>query len=78
MEKTFKSYRFEKNPKEKEMVDKFIEEIDTIESRVFGKLSNQSFKLNSREEKIVYSTIQWLGSSVGQNYLKSSGFKLEE
>lgn len=79
MDKTFKPYRFETNPKEKEMIDKFEAKINIIESRIFGDLLDGENKLLSdREEKIVYSTIQWLGTPVGQNYLKSCGFKLEE
>jgi hypothetical protein len=73
---TYKEYRFESNPKEKEMVDKFLEHADTleIERRVFGIDMNRSDlypngKLSKREMKIVLSTIQWLGSPVGQGFL---------
>jgi hypothetical protein len=78
---THKEYRFESNPKEREMVDKFLEHSDMmeIERRIFGTDPNRSDlypngELSKREMKIVLSTIQWLGSPVGQGFLDNCGF----
>jgi len=82
---THKEYRFESNPKEKEMVDKFLEHADTmeIERRVFGTDPKRNDlypngQLSKREMKIVLSTIQWLGSPVGQGFLDSCGFNVKK
>lgn len=83
----FNIHRHMSNPKEKELHDKFIEDFidrkysaNTIDRLVFGHPSN-SFDpndyLSDREKQIVISTIQWLGSPVGQGFLRDCGFKLE-
>jgi len=75
----FKTYRHESNPKEKELHDKFIEQHGNGDMSMIifppknGGLSPTEY-LTEREEKIVISTIQWLGSPVGQNFLRDCGF----
>jgi hypothetical protein len=82
--KGYKTDRHKNNPKEKEFHDKFIElfegswpyEMDLV---VFKpKLSSYYFpendSLTDREKRIVISTIQWLGSPVGQKFLNDVGF----
>lgn len=68
--KTFKEYRFENNPDEKLIVDKFIDlhgnEMDNI---VFGGF-NKNDILSEREKNIVLSTIQWMESPIGKQFLK--------
>ncbi len=80
----FKTYRHKGNPKEKEFHDKFIEEtfqypITSIDYVVFGQTDKLPMRpkdhLTDRERKIVISTIQWLGSSVGQSFLRECGFE---
>jgi len=78
----FKSYRHNSNPKEKELHDKFVKEhLDEADFIVFGQKEGTGFVpkdyLNDREQKIVISTIQWLGSPVGQSFLKECGFDLK-
>jgi len=78
----FKLYRHDKNPKEKEMHDKFIEQhYDRDLSMIVFPPDNTGLSpseyLSEREEKIVLSTIQWLGSSVGQKFLEDCGFHLD-
>jgi hypothetical protein len=76
---TFKMHRLENNPKEKEMMVKFItnhtdnSDIDRI---VFGTIDGLKVAryLDENEKKIVLSTIQWLGSPVGKSYLRECGF----
>jgi hypothetical protein len=80
-----KTYRHLQNPKEKEIHDNFLknhnrqgyEDMDLI---VFGH-GSESLRpndyLNDREKKIVLSTIQWLGSPVGQSFLIDCGFELK-
>lgn len=85
--KTNKEYRFKDNPKEKEMHDKFIEMFkrDSSANRclsaiVFGwKNDNQTTPkryLTENEENICLNLIQWLGSPVGQSFLRECGFSL--
>ena len=81
----YKTYRHSSNPKEKELHDKFKEQFIDCEDRtgneknfinkiVFGcsdaaqAIPNDT--LSDREKKIVLSTIQWLGSPVGQSFLR--------
>jgi len=79
---TFKMHRHINNPKEKEFYDKFLENNDRdMNLIVFGHGSN-SFSpldyLSDREKQIVLSTIQWLGSSVGQGFLNNCGFSAKK
>jgi hypothetical protein len=79
--KSYKEYRFKNNPQEKLFVEEFIEnhtffdeEMDLI---VFGEKSESMEPrdyLSDRERDIVLSTIQWLGSPVGQEFLDKCGF----
>lgn len=80
--KGFKEYRHERNPKEKEFHDKFLKDHNRegycdMDMIVFG-CTNTSMMpndyLTDREKQIVLSTIQWLGSPVGQGFLDSCGF----
>lgn len=84
--KSYKKHRFEQNPQEKIFHDKFKEEhidhkyggnIDFIAfpPREDGSLNYASDTLNDREKSIMLSTIQWLGSSVGQGFLRDCGFE---
>ena len=79
---TYKEYRFKNNPKEQEFVEKFWKEYGKyplMEQIVFGTDERGLSKdnLSEREELIVLSTIQWLGSPVGQGFLNSCGFELK-
>jgi len=81
----FKTYRHKNNPKEKELHDKFIEThikhehftapVDLI---IFPPTNNPMTPedyLSDREKRIVISTIQWLGSPIGQSFLRECGFE---
>jgi hypothetical protein len=79
-----KKYRHNQNPKEKELHDKFINfckfNSDTIH-QVAGdtKENGTPIKYLSKEEQtMIVNTIQWLGSPVGQGFLKECGFSLDE
>ena len=82
--KGFKTYRHERNPKEKEFHDTFVKEhnrrgYQDMDLIVFGHESNTllpSDTLTNKEQRIVVSTIQWLGSPVGDSFLRSCGYKL--
>lgn len=87
--KGFKTYRHEGNPKEKEIHDKFVREHIDCESHtcpvdliVFPPCSNNGMMpsdyLTDREKRIVITTVQWLGSPVGQTFLRDCGFTLNE
>jgi len=79
----YKKYRHKSNPVEKELHDKFIEKHGDKDMSmiVFPPKENgiqPSEFLTEREEKIVISTIQWLGSPVGQGFLEECGFELKK
>ena len=86
--KSNKEYRFKDNPKEKELHDRFITEYikcklspNAIDYLVFGHKKNIHYPddfLSDREKRIVISTIQWLGSPVGQGFLSECGFEIKE
>ena len=75
-----KTYRHSTNPIEKEIHNKFIEEHGKTMSRITFEPSGDAFDrpseyLTPREEKIVISAMQWLGSHVGQGFLRECGFE---
>jgi len=83
MEKN-KEYRFKDNPKEKEFFDKFSEmflhngfSIRTLDAVIFGwdNDNNPNDNLDGRETAICTNLIQWLGSPVGQGFLRECGFE---
>lgn len=76
----FKEYRFENNPHEKLFVEAFLRDCakNHMDLIVFGSKSDgmkPSDYLTDREKSIVVSTIQWLGSPVGQCFLRDCGFE---
>ncbi len=83
MIKTFKEHRQENNPKEKELVEIFLQEhnrkgYEDMDLIVFGH-GSESLRpndyLTEREKQITLSTIQWLGSPIGQSFLSQCGFE---
>lgn len=83
----FKIYRHGKNPIEKKLHDKFNEmhindrncNVDLLVFPPFDTYQNHSVDtLSDREKQIMLTTVQWLGSSVGQYFLSECGFKLEK
>lgn len=81
--KILKKHRLESNPQEKVFVDEFIKQhchLDNLDLIVFGHPSYSTTPkdhLSGREKEIILSTIQWLGSPVGQGFLDSCGFTLK-
>jgi hypothetical protein len=82
-----KEYRFKDNPKEKEFFDKFQDlffrnnfSLRTLDAVIFGwnSDSNPNDYLNDREVAICTNLIQWLGSPVGQGFLRNCGFELNK
>jgi len=71
-----KTYRHEQNPDEKQLHDNFLEHIgcnyDTMDQIAFSPQSNG--RLNDREKALMVTTIQWLGSPVGQCFLCDNGY----
>lgn len=81
----YKTHRHELNPKEKEFHDKFIKDHIKNKDRntdllVFAPTDGyQTYAIDTlsvREKEIMITTVQWLGSPVGQGFLHSCGFKL--
>lgn len=84
-----KQYRFKDNPKEKELHDKFIEMMssdlsshDMLSSIVFGwkneRQNTPKQYITEEQQTICVNLIQWLGSPVGQGFLRNCGFELNE
>lgn len=72
-------HRHESNPKERELHNKFVNDFveqKSIDRLVFGHDNNHFPNDNLSDREI--STIQWLGSPVGQGFLRDCGFKLKE
>lgn len=80
-----KQYRFIENPEEKLFYDKFIEQFNrdsmahrTLSMIVIGIDDNNSTQpkriLTEEEETICVNLIQWLGSPVGQGFLRDCGY----
>jgi len=85
MIESFKTYRHSNNPKEKELHDKFKDDhihepyIDFIIFPPKDDYQNYPIEyLTERDKRVMLSTIQWLGSSVGTSFLRECGFKLEK
>ncbi len=83
-ELTFKGHRLSENPMELKHLEVFNEKVDSkyspnqMDYLVFGQNGNSPKDfLNEREKQIVYSTIQWLGSHVGECYLRDCGYELK-
>jgi hypothetical protein len=81
MEELSKEYRFKGNPEEEKFFKAFVEHTDDKDIKmsqiVFPSLDGRtpvSF-LDEREMQIVKNTIQWLGSPVGQGFLRDLGYK---
>lgn len=79
----YKSHRHANNPIEKQLHDSFVEHHNDgyMDLIVFGQADDSNTipkdYLTEREQRIVVSTIQWLGSPVGKNFLRENGFTQE-
>jgi hypothetical protein len=78
--KGYKTYRHENNPKEKKIHNKFVKDHHNTDMSMIVFPPNErgmtpSEYLTYKEQKIVISTIQWLGSPVGQSFLYECGFE---
>lgn len=81
-----KKYRFKDNPKEKELHDKFVELFnrDALSKKTLSAIINgwdsdnqhtPNSYLSEKEETICVNIIQWLGSPIGQCFLRDCGFE---
>ena len=76
----YKTHRHEQNPKEKEIHDLFIERFckqrEQVERIVLPIDENGSPKgtLTDNEIELVITAMQWIGSPVGQSFLRDCGF----
>ena len=78
--KTLKEYRFKNNPQEKVFHDKFQEyfpHLTSLEQIIFplNNYGSRSGTITKHESDLIISVIQWLGSHVGQSFLKECGFE---
>lgn len=79
--KGFKTYRHESNPVEEALHNKFIKEFNNgiAMEQIALPMKENGFPveyLTDREKQIMISTIQWLGSPVGQSFLGNCGFDM--
>ena len=76
-----KTYRHSRNELEKKIHDSFIKshinDIDMICIESDDGITPNRY-LTDNEKSIVISSIQWLGSPVGQMFLEENGFKLNK
>lgn len=81
MNKTFKPYRLKEDDNYYNLEVKYVKQFEKefsknrrIDLMVFGQKEGTSMEpndyLTDREMKIVLSTIQWLGTPVGQGFIK--------
>lgn len=79
-----KTYRHDNNPLEKKIHDIFVKEyaeskngvaMEQIVMPIDGNGNPEEY-LTDREKQIMITTIQWLGSPVGQGFLENCGFTL--
>ena len=68
----FRTYRHKENPIEKELHDEIIKDFRNKFHQI-GLPHDEKCKTD-REEKIIISTIQWIGTPVGQSLLNKIGF----
>lgn len=83
--KTNNSHRFKQNPLEEQICNHFIKEMEKYEQLdriIFGSRDEaQVFPkdtLTDRERDICATLIQWLGSPVGQSFLRHNGFERKD
>lgn len=74
------THRFDGNPKEKrfaEAWDKYNEQGKILDHILDTRLVRQGHPpyVSERDEVVAATVIQWLGSPVGQNFLKDLGYK---
>lgn len=84
-ELTPKGHRLSENPQELKCLEVFRKNVgqysnNSMDYLVFGQKDNNSPNdfLSEREKQIVYSTIQWLGTHVGECYLRDCGYELKK
>ena len=78
-----KTYRHASNPMEKRLHDSFIKSNDSVDDMSMIAIESDDGMRPNRfltddECSIVISTVQWLGSHVGQSFLRENGFELKE
>jgi hypothetical protein len=76
-----KTYRHNSNPLEKQLHDSFVKGNSVEDMSMICLSSDDGMRpdryLTDDEVSIAISTIQWLGSPVGQNFLSENGFELK-
>lgn len=73
-------HRLEANPLERRLADlwqEWNEKQFTLEYIMSG-LRNRAVRVTPEEAKAAATAIQWLGSPVGQSFLREAGFVREE
>lgn len=73
-------YRFAENPEEKRFAEAWEQENDRGTTLLAHLLGDGSHKGSPtiREERIAATVIQWLGSPVGQGWLRDLGYERRE
>ena len=78
-----KIYRHEDNDQERILHDTFVDQhvidrngnVDYDQLKQIAMTSKSLDQIHDRDVKIMINTIQWLGSHVGQSFLKKCGYR---
>lgn len=75
-----KKYRFELNPEEERIFNAFISErgADRVVDFIGQVCFNDKHEVTDRDVKVFLNAIQWLGSHVGQCFLRDLGYKIND
>ncbi len=76
MSKWWKSYRFKDNPKERAFYEawrKENEQSSVLEYLMSTHENGRRQPVSERDEHVAATVVQWLGSPVGQSFLRAAG-----
>ena len=78
--KSDKEYRFELNLEEERIFNAFINErgADRVIEFIGEVCFNDRYEATDRDVKVFLNAIQWLGSHVGQCFLRDLGYKMND
>ena len=71
-----KEYRFEDNPEEQRIYEKFISDRNNVYDFVGNVVFSNPNESNDRDVMVFLGAIQWLGSHVGQCFLRDLGYTI--
>lgn len=79
--KGLKQYRFKNNPEERRFAEAWEKQNNPADSQADSSLAyllspdSQKESVSDRDREVAATTIQWLGSPVGQAFLRDLGYE---